>query len=39
MFGPVFTLYKARDKKHAIELANQGEYGLGGEVFSKDHGE
>lgn len=30
MFGPIFTLFKARDEKHAIEIANQGEYGLGG---------
>jgi acyl-CoA reductase-like NAD-dependent aldehyde dehydrogenase len=38
MFGPIFTLYRAKDQKHAIELANQGEYGLGGEVFSKSKG-
>lgn len=39
MFGPVWTLYRAKDEKDAIRLANMGQYGLGGEVFSKSHGE
>jgi aldehyde dehydrogenase (NAD+) len=28
LFGPVITLYKARDLNHAIELANNSGYGL-----------
>ncbi len=39
MFGPVFTLYHAKDLKDAIRLANMSDFGLGGEVFSKNHGE
>lgn len=39
MFGPIYTLYRAKDEKDAIRLANMGGYGLGGEVFSKNHGE
>lgn len=39
MFGPIYTLYRAKDEKDAIRLANMGYYGLGGEVFSKNHGE
>jgi acyl-CoA reductase-like NAD-dependent aldehyde dehydrogenase len=38
MFGPIYTLYRAKDEKHAIRLANMGSFGLGGEVFSKSRG-
>ncbi len=34
IFGPVLAVTKARDFDHAIELANDSEYGLTGAVFT-----
>jgi 1-pyrroline-5-carboxylate dehydrogenase len=34
IFGPVLVVTKARDFEHALELANDSEYGLTGAVFS-----
>ena len=36
IFGPVLAVSKARDFRHALELANNSEYGLTGAVFSND---
>jgi len=36
IFGPVLAVAKARDFEHALELANDSEYGLTGAVFSND---
>ena len=36
IFGPVLAVSKARDFEHAIELANDSEYGLTGAVFSNN---
>jgi len=35
-FGPVCGIARARDEQHAIELANDTEYGLSAAVFTKD---
>ena len=35
-FGPVVGMIRARDEAHAIELANDTEYGLSAAVFTKD---
>jgi len=35
IFGPVLAVTKARDFEHALELANDSEYGLTGTVFSR----
>ena len=35
-FGPVVGLIRARDEAHAIELANDSEYGLSAAVFTRD---
>lgn len=35
-FGPVVGLIRARDEEHAIELANDTEYGLSASVFTRD---
>ena len=35
-FGPVVGIIRARDEAHAIELANDTEYGLSAAVFTKD---
>jgi 1-pyrroline-5-carboxylate dehydrogenase len=36
IFGPVLAVAKARDFAHALELANDSQYGLTGAVFSND---
>ena len=35
-FGPVVALIRARDDDHAVDLANDTEYGLSAAVFSRD---
>jgi len=35
IFGPVFSVIKAKNEAHAIELANQTEFGLGASIFTK----
>ncbi|RZM37651.1 MAG: aldehyde dehydrogenase [Sphingomonas sp.] len=35
-FGPVVGIVRARDEEHAIELANDTEYGLSAAVFTRD---
>ncbi|HEX5228788.1 MAG TPA: L-glutamate gamma-semialdehyde dehydrogenase [Bryobacteraceae bacterium] len=36
IFGPVLAVAQARDFDHALELANDSEYGLTGAVFTKN---
>lgn len=36
LFGPVASVIVARDEAHALELANDSEYGLGGTVVGQD---
>ena len=36
IFGPVVAVIKARDFDHALEIANDTEFGLTGSVFSKN---
>jgi len=36
IFGPVLAVTRARDFNHALELANDSEYGLTGGIFSND---
>lgn len=36
IFGPVLAVAKARDFDHAVELANDSEYGLTGAVYTTD---
>ena len=35
-FGPIVGVIRARDTDHAVELANDSEYGLSAAVFSRD---
>ena len=35
-FGPVVAIVRARDEAHAIDLANDSEYGLSAAVFTRD---
>ncbi|MDR2216013.1 MAG: aldehyde dehydrogenase, partial [Nevskiaceae bacterium] len=35
-FGPIVGVLHARDAEHAVELANDSEYGLSAAVFSRD---
>ena len=36
IFGPVLTFTRARDWRHALDLANDSEYGLTGSFYSRD---
>lgn len=36
LFGPVACFYKAKDEAHAVQIANQSQYGLGGSVWTQD---
>ena len=36
IFGPVLALVKANDYQHALDIANDSEYGLTGSVYSKN---
>ena len=36
IFGPVLAVTKAKDFEHALQLANDSQYGLTGAVFSND---
>ncbi|MBR9864690.1 MAG: NAD-dependent succinate-semialdehyde dehydrogenase [Rhodobacteraceae bacterium] len=36
IFGPVASVIRARDDEHAMQLANDSRYGLGGGIFCKD---
>ena len=36
IFGPVLAVTKARDFEHALELANDSQYGLTGAVYSNN---
>ena len=36
IFGPVASVIKAKDDEHAMRLANDSRYGLGGGILSKD---
>ena len=36
LFGPVAALIKADSDEHAMEIANDSRFGLGGGIFSKD---
>ncbi|MDB5672039.1 MAG: acyl-CoA reductase family protein [Alphaproteobacteria bacterium] len=35
-FGPIVAITRARDEDHAVELANDTEYGLSAAVFTRD---
>jgi acyl-CoA reductase-like NAD-dependent aldehyde dehydrogenase len=34
LFGPVFSLYRAKSEQEAVRIANDSDYGLGAAVFS-----
>jgi succinate-semialdehyde dehydrogenase/glutarate-semialdehyde dehydrogenase len=36
LFGPVAAIIEAKDEKHAMSIANDSIYGLGGGIISKD---
>jgi 1-pyrroline-5-carboxylate dehydrogenase len=38
IFGPVLAVAKAKDFDHALQLANDSEYGLTGAVFTTNKG-
>jgi succinate-semialdehyde dehydrogenase/glutarate-semialdehyde dehydrogenase len=35
-FGPVLPIMRARDADHAIELANDSDYGLSASIYTRD---
>jgi RHH-type proline utilization regulon transcriptional repressor/proline dehydrogenase/delta 1-pyrroline-5-carboxylate dehydrogenase len=35
LFGPVLTVFAARDFSHALEVANMGDFALTGSVYSR----
>lgn len=37
LFGPVAAIIHANDENHAIEIANDTSYGLGGGIFTEDN--
>jgi succinate-semialdehyde dehydrogenase/glutarate-semialdehyde dehydrogenase len=39
LFGPVASLFRARDLDHAIRIANASRYGLGSAIWSQDERE
>jgi len=36
LFGPVFTVFKFKQDREAIDMANDTIYGLSGSVYCKD---
>jgi succinate-semialdehyde dehydrogenase len=36
LFGPVAAIIVARDAQHAVDMANDSEFGLGGTIWSGD---
>ena len=36
LFGPVICIIEAKDEAHALELANNTEFGLAGAIFTRD---